>query len=267
MREVGRKGASIGAFLALTGFVACGGGILAGEARFEFVDVAAEAGIDVVHRSGDPRRWYIPESNGCGAAWLDADGDGDLDLFVGNGSGVRYVDDGARLEVLHDATSRLYRNDGGLSFTDITEASGAGISSWINAVSVADVEGDGDPDLYLACFGPDVLLRNDGGVFTDVTEQAGLGCELWGAGASFADTDGDGDLDLYVANYVIFDPEHPPDGGRRQDFDGVEVGYGPEEENGRGFNPGAADVFYRGDGRGQFTEATAEAGLALEKDL
>ncbi|HJP02060.1 MAG TPA: CRTAC1 family protein [Planctomycetota bacterium] len=255
------------ALLALSSLAGCSDDSRASGARFVLVDVAPEAGIDVVNRCGDVRRWYIPESNGCGAAWLDVDGDGDLDLFVGNGSGMRYVDDGARLEVLHDASSRLYRNEGGMRFTDVTEASGAGVSAWINAVSVADIEGDGDPDLYLACFGRDLLLRNDDGVFTDATEVAGLGCELWGAGATFADADGDGDLDLYVANYVLFDPQNPPDGGRRQDFEGVEVGYGPEAENGRGFNKGAPDVFYRGDGRGHFSEATAQAGFGLEKSL
>jgi hypothetical protein len=182
---------------------------------FDFVDVAGAAGIDVVNVSGDPRRWYIPESNGNGAAWLDFDGDGDMDLFVGNGAGLRYVDDGKRLEVLNSASCRLYRNDGGWRFTDVTSETGAGRSDWVNAVTVADYDNDGDSDVYLACFGPDVLLRNDGGRFTDATAEAGLGCALWGAGAAFGDADNDGDLDLYVANYVLFYPEHPPDEGRR----------------------------------------------------
>src|SRR6058998_1086906 len=86
--------------------------------RLRFVDIAAEAGLDLVNVCGDPRRWYIPESNGNGAAWLDFEGDGDLDLFIGNGQRLRYVDDGERLEVLPETTSRLYLNDGFLHFRD-----------------------------------------------------------------------------------------------------------------------------------------------------
>lgn len=241
------------------------------EADFNFVDVAADAGIAVVNVSGDPRRWYIPESNGCGAAWLDYDGDGDPDLFVANGAGMNYVDDGRRLEIQRTGGSRLYRNDtpkgGPLRFADVTKATGAGRTEWINAVATGDVDNDGDPDLYLACFDPDVFLRNDGGVFTDATKAAGLGSPLWGAGAAFGDANGDGALDLYVANYCMFDPEHPPEGGKRVVIEGVEVGWGPEGENKRGINPGAPDVFYFGDGKGHFREATAAAGLALEKSL
>ncbi len=245
---------------------------------FEFVDVAAEAGIDIVNVSGDPRRWYIPESNGCGAAWLDYDGDSDVDLFVGNGAGLRYVEDGRRLEVVPSSGSRLYRNDTrkgplpkdaktALRFTDVTQATGAGRTDWINGIATADVEGDGDPDIYLACFGDDVFLRNDGGRFVDATKEAGLGCPLWGASAAFGDANQDGALDLYVANYCMFDLENPPDGGKRNVINGVEVGWGPEEENKRGFNAGAPDFFYYGDGKGHFREATAKANLALEKPL
>ena len=233
----------------------------------EWADVAEEAGIDVVNVSGDPRRWYIPESNGNGAAWLDYDGDGDQDLFVANGAELEYVDGGRRLVVHHTASSRLYRNDGELRFTDVTEEAGAGRSEWGQAVATGDVDRDGDPDLYLGCFGRDVLLRNDGGVFVDATEASGLGNELWAAGAAFGDLDRDGHLDLYVANYCLFDPEHPPLEGRRNVIDGVEIGWGPEEENGQGLNPGAPDVFYYGDGRGGFREATEAAGLALEDPL
>jgi hypothetical protein len=243
---------------------------------FSFVDIAPAAGIDIVNVSGDPRRWYIPESNGNGAAWLDFDGDGDMDLYVGNGAGMTYHEDGRRLEVVRTASSRLYRNDGrapgGASggvvrFTDVTAETGAGRSDWINAVSVGDADNDGDPDLYLACFGEDVYLRNDGGRFTDATSEAGLGNALWGAGAAFGDADGDGWLDLYVANYVHFDPARPPNEGRRHVIDGVEVGLGPEAENGLGVNTGAPDRFWRNDGTGRFVESAAAAGLQLERPL
>jgi len=73
-----------------------------------------------------------------------------MDLFLANGAGMRYVDDGRRLEVVHDATSKLYRNEGHLRFTDVTEASGAGRSDWGQTVATGDVDGDGDPDLYAA---------------------------------------------------------------------------------------------------------------------
>ena len=233
--------------------------------RFEFVDVAKQAGLDVVQVCGDPRRWYIVESNGTGAAWLDYDGDGDSDLFVGNGQGLRYVDDGARLEIERKASSRLYRNDtpiaGPAKFADVTDAAGARREDWINAIATGDVEGDGDLDLYLANFGRDALLRCDQGRFVDGTTQAGLGNDLWAAGASFGDADNDGDLDLYVANYCLFDLDHPPAGGKRSVIDGVEVAYGPEAENKQGFNRGAPDRFYVNDGHGKFTDATTKAGL------
>lgn len=237
------------------------------EPRIALVDVAREAGLELVQTSGDPRRWYILESNGTGAAWLDYDGDGDLDLFIGNGQGLKYADDGKRLEIEVKARCALYRNDGGLRFTDVSESTGCARTDWVQAIAAADIEGDGDTDLYLGCFGPDVLLRNEGGRFVDATAESGLGNPKWAAGAAFGDVNRDGALDLYVANYCEFDLQSPPHGGVRNVINGVEVAWGPEGENKKGINPGAPDVFYLGDGKGGFREATRECGLVLEKPL
>jgi hypothetical protein len=198
---------------------------------------------------------------------LDHDVDGDMDLFVANGAGMRYLEDGRRLEIIPGAGSRLYRNDGKMRFTDVTRKTGAGRTEWINAVATGDIDNDGDPDLYLAGFGKDVLLRNDGASFVDATREAGLGCALWGAGAAFGDANGDGALDLYVANYCEFDLAHPPLNGKRNMIEGVEVAWGPEAENKQGLNRGAPDLFYFGDGQGHFREATREAGLELPSPL
>ncbi len=235
--------------------------------RIELVDVAREAGLELVQVSGDPRRWYILESNGTGAAWLDYDGDGDLDLFIGNGQGLKYLEEGKRLELDVKARCALYRNDGGLRFTDVSESTGCARTDWVQSIAAADVDSDGDSDLYLACFGPDVLLRNEGGRFVDATAQSGLGNAKWATGAAFADVNRDGWLDLYVANYCEFELENPPHGGVRNVINGVEVAWGPEGENKKGINPGAADVFYLGVGAGRFREATRECGLELGKPL
>ena len=72
------------------------------------------------------------------------------------------------------------------------------------------VDGDDRDDIFIACFGPDVPLRNRGdGTFEDITAKAGVGDPRWGTSAAFADLDLDGDLDLYVCNYVDFDPAKP----------------------------------------------------------
>ena len=236
-------------------------------ASFEFVDVGAAANLDVVNVCGDERRWYIPESNGTGAAWLDYDGDGDMDLFVPNCGGMLYHEDGARLEIVRSASSRLYRNDGALKFTDVSEATGTKLNHWINALACGDADGDGDVDLYLACLGEDVYLENLGGRFEDATQRANLKNSEWGTGAAFADVDRDGDLDLYVSNYCQFDVNNPPAGGKRVEIEGVEVSWGPEGENKQGVNPGAADVFFLNRGDGTFEEATEAAGFGLDKAL
>ena len=207
-----------------------------GTGAFQFEDVTEASGIDLVTVSGTTPSTQILEVKGGGLALIDFDGDGDRDLLVPNGATLDAPDRGPG--------ARLFRNDGELSFTDVTEASGIEHRRWSFGVTVGDIDADGHDDLYIACFGPDVLLRNRGdGTFEDVTEVSGINAPGWSTGAAFADLDGDGDLDLFVTRYLDFDPRDPPPPAR---FNGIEVLNGP-----RGLEP-LADLVFENLGAGRF---------------
>ena len=144
-----------------------------------FTDVTAESGI------GDPRKTV-------GAVWFDMDGDGDLDLFVANQEG--------------DANG-LFRNDGG-HFVDVAREWGVDAAPRAKELggvgaAVADVDGDGWLDLFVANYGPSALYRNEAGRrFTNVTAAAGLLFEGHATTPSWGDYDNDGRPDLYVAGFL-----------------------------------------------------------------
>lgn len=162
-----------------------------------FTDVAQDAGIRFCHDNDARGEFRLPEEMGPGAAFVDIDGDGDLDIFVAGGGSI--VGDGS------PQRCRLYRNDGG-RFTDITDASGAGVPGPAYGVACADFDDDGDVDIFVTRLGPDVLLRNDGPPsaprFVDIAAEAGVADPGFGTSASFFDYDRDGRLDLYVARYL-----------------------------------------------------------------
>ncbi len=127
-------------------------------------------------------------ANGSGVALGDVDADGRVDIYF---PGI-------------EAPAALYRNLGGWRFADVTDPAGVALGgSPSRGAVLADVEGDGDLDLFVTRHSrPDVLFRNDGaGRFEDVSAAWGLGIARASHTAAFADTDGDGDLDLYVTNY------------------------------------------------------------------
>src|SRR5205085_2561415 len=98
---------------------------------------------------------------------------------------------------------RFFRQEAG-KFVEATEAAGlAGSGEYGIGCAVGDFDNDGDPDLYLTCYGQDRLYANRGdGSFADVTLQAGINCPEWGTCAAFFDYDRDGWLDLVVVNYT-----------------------------------------------------------------
>ena len=120
-------------------------------------------------------------------------------------------------------------------------------------VTAADYDNDGDQDLYLNNFGPDVLYRNNGdGTFQDVTAAAGVGNgDKVGAGVCFLDIEGDGDLDLYVANYVDFTYEnHVP----------IVVGPHRFRAGPRYYRP-VPDTLFRNNGDGSFSDVSGPSGI------
>ena len=214
-----------------------------------FTDQTARSGIDVVLTSGRSPATQILEVKGGGLELIDYDNDGDLDLFLPNGA---YLDATAK-----GPGARLYENDGHMRFTDVTARSGIDFHGWGMGVAVGDVDGNGFDDLYVAAYGPDVLLLNDGKKrFTDATARAGLGDARWSTAAAFGDMDNDGDLDLYVANYVEFDPAHPPPA---RTFFGVPVFGGPMGMT------AAPDVLYENVGGGRFRDVSQASGIAAAK--
>lgn len=224
-----------------------------------FIDVGAEAGLRGLTVYGPlDRKDYILETIGCGAALVDVDADGWLDVLVLSGS---RLDDPPE-----DATSRLYRNNRDGTFTDITAASGLLRSGWASSVAVADYDADGDEDLFITNWGQNTLYRNDGtGRFRDVTAEAGLldPGTRWGAGATFIDHDRDGDLDLFVSNYLVFERARAgaPGANDACRWKGVPVNCGP-----RGLPPGVSS-FYRNNGDGTFTDVSDAVGIRKATDV
>ena len=215
-----------------------------------FTDVADAAGLHapVICGASDHKTWIL-EAVGCGAAFVDYDNDGWMDIFLLSGT---------TLEGSPDATNRLYRNNRDGTFTDVTEKAGLRRTGWASAVTVGDYNNDGFEDLFVTYWGQNVLYRNNGdGTFTDVTKQAGLLHEgtRWGSGCAFLDYNRDGHLDLFVANYLDFQFTEKPASGTYCNWKGVPVMCGP-----RGLPPGLP-ALYRNNGDGTFTDVSAASGV------
>ncbi|GAB4251811.1 MAG: CRTAC1 family protein [Acidobacteriota bacterium] len=207
-----------------------------------------DAGLKFVHINGGvEHKDYIPEAKGGGIGFLDYDGDGWLDIYVVQGSTLE------RLRRGDNPHGALFRNRRDGTFEEVTERAGLTKGAWGMGVSAADYDNDGDVDLYLTNFGPNYLYRNNGdGTFTEVTETAGVGDPRWSTSAAFGDIDGDGDLDLYVSNYLTLNLDRLPP--RNCSHRGNIVLCGPSGLE------GAADILYRNNGDGTFTDITEASG-------
>ena len=168
-----------------------------------FVEITRAAGLDFRHVNAATGEKYLPETMGSGAAFFDADGDRDPDLFLVNSTHWEHSPAAAGPD---KPTHAFYLNDGQGHFTDATAASGLGQTAFGMGVAVGDYDNDGDPDLYVTGLHGNSLFRNDGaGRFEDVTESAhASGGSGWCTSATFFDMDRDGDLDLFACGYVAW---------------------------------------------------------------
>ncbi|MGE5488656.1 MAG: CRTAC1 family protein [bacterium] len=225
----------------------------AGEKKLPvFTDITEQAGITFRYSYGDRHMDNIVEGTGAGVCLFDYNNDGLLDIYFVTGKWTKGVSDNEGRDLRGKLSNKLYRNNGDGTFTDVTAQAGVdGKGIFSTGCSAADYDNDGDEDLYVLNYGPNLLYRNNGdGTFTEVGEQAGLAdATHWSISAVWYDYNNDGWLDVYVCNYLTYDD------GKFRDFYPA-AGYpGPLSYNGE------PDFLFRNNGDGTFTDVTKEVGM------
>ena len=212
--------------------------------QFQFADRAGESGITFVHHIvEDAGKHYkaVHYDHGNGIAVADVDGDGLYDIYFVNQVGG----------------NQLWKNLGGGRFRDITKESGVGLAGRISvAASFADIDNDGDQDLFVTTVrGGNVLFENDGhGRFKDISKEAGVDLVTHSSGAVFFDFDRDGLVDLLVCNVGQYTTDQKgPDGA----YVGLVDAFLGHTHPDRFEYP----VLYRNTGRNLFKDVTAAVGL------
>ena len=214
---------------------------------FRFSDRLEESGIGFLHRIADDSGKYwkpVHYDHGNGIAAADVDGDGLEDLYFLNQIGA----------------NQLWKNLGGGRFRDMTEIAGVGVADRISvAASFADIDNDGDADLFVTTVRQgNILFENRGkGQFKDVTREAGLVYSGHSSGSVFFDFDRDGLLDLFVTNVGVYTTDQVGRGGY---YVGVDDAFGghlhPERTE--------KSLLYRNLGNRRFEEVSGKMGIVDE---
>jgi len=211
---------------------------------FRFIDRLSESGISFRHRIvDDAGKHYkmVHYDHGNGLAVADVDSDGLPDIYF----------------LTQVGSNQLWRNLGKGRFEDITAISGVGVADRISvAGSFADIDNDGDPDLFVSTVKMgNLLFENDGkGKFRDISKSAGVDYTGHSSGAVFFDYDRDGLLDLFVTNVGTYTTEERGEGGY---YVGVEQAFSGHLFEART----EASILYRNLGNNRFADVSHEVGL------
>ena len=212
-------------------------------------NVAETAGLRFVYQHSPTPEKYFVESVPGGVAVFDYNGDGRPDIFFTNGAKTPALE---KVSAIY--SNRLYRNDGGMRFTDVTTAAGLAGAGYAIGAAVGDFDNDGHVDLFVAGARTNQLYRNRGdGRFEDVTKASGIASGDFAVAGGWFDYDNDGRLDLLVVNYVQWSPDRNPscgDEARR-----IKIYCHP-----RMFQ-GLPNRLYRNRGDRTFEDVSARAGL------
>ena len=232
------------ALLAIVG----GHPLAAGPPDVAFTDVTSAAHVAITNINGASPDKHLPETMGSGAAFVDLDGDGWVDIVLVDGGSI------ADPQIARRAQPRVLRNRRDGTFDDITAASGIRQGAYGMGVCAGDVDNDGHVDLYITGVGSNVLYRNRGdGTFTDATASARVAGGGWSTSCAFADLDNDGDLDLFVTRYVDVSREEP--------FCGDELARRRAYCHPLALPP-MSNLVFRNDGHGVFTDVSESTGIA-----
>jgi hypothetical protein len=213
---------------------------------FRFTDRLAESGISFRHRVVDDAGKAYKAAHydhGNGLAIADVDGDGLTDVYFVNQVGG----------------NQLAKNAGGGKFQDITAAAGVAVPGKVSvSASFADIDNDGDADLYVTTVrGGNVLFENDGkGRFRDISAASGLNYTGHSSGAVFFDYNRDGRLDLFLVNVGRYTTDTIGGAGYQYyvAFEDAFSGHLKPERAER-------SLLYRNEGGNRFLDVSEQAGL------
>ncbi|MFN8007720.1 MAG: CRTAC1 family protein [Terriglobia bacterium] len=212
--------------------------------KFQFQDRLVESQITFKHNVvDDAGRDYkaIHYDHGSGLAAADVDGDGLIDLYFVNQLG----------------SNELWRNLGNGRFENITELAGVAMAGHVNvSASFADIDNDGDPDLYVTSVRTgNALFENLGkGRFREITQSAGLTYSGHSSGAVFFDYNRDGLVDLLLTNVGHYTTDQRGRGGY---FIGTSDGFTGHLHQDRS----EPCILYENVGNNKFIDVTAKVGL------